>query len=180
MMEEILEFSYRPKPNKKKVFPLLFTLMALSGVLFILSSTLQRYRGVIGLAALIGISVCMYLYLKYLSSELIYSVMVDSNNEAVFLVNKVIGKRSSLMFSAYLHDVVCIQKFAKNGENKYTYDKKFRKFNFTVTYGASEFYSVRVKSRECSLDVFLECTPEVAARLDSYARIAKSALSEEE
>ena len=172
-MGEILEFSYRPSADKKKVFPVFFTLLALSGVLFILSATLDKYKGVIGLLSLIGISICMYLYLKYISAILVYSVMINSNNEAVFLVNKMIGKRSSLMFSAYLSDIIYIQKFTKDGENTYSPDKTMQKFNFTVTYGCREFYVLRAKGVSYSADVFLECTEEVAKRLIEYSQIAK-------
>ena len=179
MNGEILEFTYRPRANKKRVFPLFFTLLALSGVLMILSVQLERFKGVVSLGGLVGITVCMYLYLKYMSASLVYSVMIDSNKEAVFLVNKVVGKRSSLMYSSYISNIESIQKFTKETKKDYKPSRNAKKFNFSVTYGCEEFYVMKEKSRLGDFEVVLECTDAVAQRLLEYSEIAKAKADEE-
>ncbi len=179
-MEErkIDELQFTPKANKKKVFPIFFTVLAVSGVLVILSVTLPVYQGLISFGAAIGISAALYYYSRYIVSYFTYSVIINSNNEAVFLVNKIAGKRSSLMFMSYLYELTGIEKHGRKGDNKYIPAKDAKKYDFTATYGVPELYVLKFNTQGIISEVRIECTDELAAKLSEYAAIAKEEYEE--
>ncbi len=177
---EISEFKFTPKADKKQVFPMLFLALAVGGVLVILSVSSPLYKGVISFFAAISLTAAVYYYTRYIAETTSYSVIINSNNEPMFLVNKTVGKRSNLAFMTHVSGIVSIQKFTKSGENKYIRDSQTRKYNFTVTYGLNEFYVLKSKSNSESCEVLLECTDEVARRLLEYAEIAKLIAEESE
>ena len=174
MNDKILEFTYRPIADKKKAFPLLFVLLGVSLSLVILSMQINLYKGVISLLAMVGIIASTYIYVKYISSEYIYSVMINDNDEAMFLINKVIGKRSSLMCSFYLCDVISVQKFTKETKKEYVADPRANKYNFIVTFMKDDFYLVKTSSPLAKCEIKLECSDEVAKRILDYAALSKT------
>ncbi len=176
----INEISYQPSADKKKAFPPFFITLAFSGILVILSVTMPKFQGLISFIAVVGLSIALYYYSRYIAATYIYSLIINSNGEPVFLVNKVAGKRSSLMFMSYLFDAESIQKFAKFGENKYSPSKDVKKHDFTMTYGIKEFYVIRFKTSGLVSDVMIECDEETVKTLSSYIEIAKEEYKEKD
>ncbi len=171
---KIDELQFTPNADKKKVFPVFFITLAISGVLVILSVKLPLYQGIISFLAVVGISIALYFYSRYIASYFTYSVIINSNGEAVFLVNKIAGKRSSLMFMSYLFEMQSIEKLSKKGENRYLPAKEAKKYNFTATYGIEEFYVLKFNTQGLISEVSIECTDELANKLSGYIQIAKA------
>lgn len=175
MEDKILEFTYRPTAKKQKVFPLFFTLLAVSGALVILSTQLPKYKGVVSLVAVIGLCVCVYLFTRYFLSEYVYSVNINSDGDAVFVVSRVTGKRSSTMCAVRLADFTEIKKLTKETKRQHTPRPDAIKYNFSPEYRPETVYVILTQSRYQKCEITITGTDELTSRLMEYAGYAKGA-----
>ena len=171
MENRIIPFSFNPNPNKKKVYPTLFTLLAVGAALTVLSVTSEKFKGLISLAAVIFLGGAMYLFIRYVGQEYVYNVSYNASDEPMLVISKVIGKRISTMCAVPLYSIISIQKFTKSGE-KYVPDKTVHRYNFIATFGPEYFFVIKSVSRTEKCEIALECTDEMKDRLILYAGIA--------
>ena len=108
MTEKISEFTYRPKANKKPAVALFGTLLAICAFFVIYSMLTLRYRGVIGLVAVVFLCWALYVYARYIGAEYAYAVVIDSEDTAQLIITKIIGKRVTTLASFPLYSIVCI------------------------------------------------------------------------
>ena len=178
-MNEILEFTYRPKTDAKRVVPTISVLAALSAVLVVLSVSLPLYKGLVSLAAVVGITASMYLFLRYAAGDFVYSVTFDGVGQAVFTVVKVVGKRSSTMCCLHLSNFVSVQRVESAEYKRSKKDYKAQRFNFCPSFATEAFYLIKSESLGEKSEVAVDITEEVAKRLMEYAAIAKATEAEE-
>ena len=178
-MNEILEFTYRPKTEAKRIVPILVTLIVISAVLVVLSVTAPLYKGLIILAAVAGITASMYFFLRYAAGDFVYSVTFDSVGQAVFTVVKVVGKRSSTMCYLHLSNFKSVEKMKSADYKKSKKYYKAQRFNFCPSFAPESFYMIKSESRGMRTEVIVDVTEEVAVRLMEYAQIAKDTEPEE-
>ena len=178
-MNEIIEFTYRPKTEVKRVVPTLSVLIVLSAILVVLSVTLPLYKGLVSLAAVIGITASMYFFLRYAAGDYVYSVTFDGVGQAVFTVVKAVGKRSSTMCCLHLSNFVSVQRVEsaeyKSKRNNY----KAERYNFHPSFSPDAFYLIKSESGGTQCEVIVDITEDVAKRLMEYAAIAKETEPEE-
>ena len=178
-MNEIIEFTYRPKTDAKRVVPTLVTLAFLSAVLVVLSVTVPLYKGLVSLAAVVGITASMYMFLRYAVGDYVYSVTFDGVGQAVFTVVKVVGKRSSTMCCLHLSNFVSVERISSADHKNRKTDYKAQRFNFYPSFSPEAFYLIKSESRGVLSEVIVDITEDVAKRLMEYAAIAKETEPEE-
>ncbi len=178
--ENLIEFTYRPKTEAKRILPTVLTLAGASAVLVVLSVTAPAFRGLISLAAVIGITVSMYLFLRYAANDFVYSVTHGGEGEMLFVVARVIGKRTSVMCSFRIAEIINVEAFTKAEKSQHAPARDAQKFNFCPNFSPEVVYLIKTASPSGKLEVMIECTDEVAARLRDYAAAARAAESDED
>ncbi|MBQ3015757.1 MAG: hypothetical protein IJD79_03145 [Clostridia bacterium] len=173
MSDRIIPFTYNVKANKQRAFPLFFTVLLVSSVLVVLSMMVEKYSGLVSLGAVVGLTASVMIYQRYITSDYGYVVTDGGEDNAVFLVTKRIGKRSSTMAYLPLYAVTSIQKFTKEELKQHKSDKTAKRYNFAPTFGPDFVYIVFAKTPNGDFELVLECIPEVADRLLEYSRYAK-------
>lgn len=176
----MLEFNFHPKTEGKRAWPAVAVIGALSAVLTVLSANAPRFRGVISLVAMIGFCVSIYLLMRYVMNDYIYSVMLDGEDNPYFLVYRRLGRRESLMCRISVADIRTIELIEKKSAAKHVPDAKAQKYNFCPNLSPERYYVIKAKGIETNAEISVECTPEVRDRLLEYAAQARAKLSAEE
>ena len=177
----LIDFTYRPKTDGKRILPTVLVIAALSAVLVVLSATLPYYRGVVSLIAVIGICVSLYLAMRYIMSDFVYTVYTGgSETPPLLLIYRRMGRRESLMCRVELAMLCEIKQVAKAQKNAHAPDPNAQKFNFCPNFSPDSYYVLIARGREVNMELSLEITPEVSERLLSYAEIARQMDAEDE
>ena len=173
MTDRIIPFTYNIKADKRRAYPLFFTVLFISGILVVLSVTAPSYRGLISLGAVVGLTAAVMIYQRYITSDYGYVVTDGGEDGAVFLVTKRVGKRISTMVYLPLYAVTSIQKFTNTELKQRKSAKVTKRYNFAPTFGADVVYMISARTPNGEFEIILECIDEVAARLSEYAQYAK-------
>lgn len=173
MEEKIIEFTFRPKTEPKKIMPTLVALIIVSAFLVVLSVTAPLYRGLISLAAVIGITISLYLFIRYSAGDYVYAVGFDGEGHAVFTVVRTVGKRASTMCCLHLTNFRYIKKMTREELRQYKADKDIKKYNFCPNFSPDTVWLIRSEDRSDKNEILVEITDEVMNRLLEYSRIAK-------
>ena len=176
----MLEFNFQPKTDSKRAWPAVIVIGGLSGVLTVLSANAPRFRGVISLVAMIGFCISIYLLMRYVMNDYIYSVMLDGEDNPYFLVYRRLGRRESLMCRISVADIREIVLIEKSSGVKHVPDAKAQKYNFCPNLSPERYYVIKAKGIETNAEISVECTPEVRERLLEYAAQARAKLSADE
>lgn len=173
MSDKIIEFTYRPITEKKRAYPLFFTLLIISGVLVLLSVQLTVAKGLISLAAVIGLTAAMFVFIRYVLAEFAYSVTCGADGEAVFVVTRTTGKRVSTMCCVRMAELSSVEKLTKEQQKQHAPDPKALKYNFAPSMSPEVVYLIKTSSRTSKCEIIIEGTDELAARLLEYSSYAK-------
>ena len=174
MIDGIIEFTYRPKADKKRSYIVFFALLALSVPFIIASVTADKYRGLFSIGSVIFLIAATFIFSKYIAGEYAYAVIYRGEENPEFLVTRTIGKRVTTLYNVPMSH---IYKVCKKEENQHQ-DVGAKKYSFLATLFTKEVYIIKSRSRYGQETVFIEATEEVASRIYEYA--AKAVLYEQE
>lgn len=174
MNDKIIEFTYRPVTQKKRAYPLFFTLLIISGALVVLSVQLSVAKGLVSLGAVIGLTAAMFVFIRYILVEYAYSVTRGADDEAVFVVTRTTGKRISTMCCVRMAELVSVEMLDKEKKKQHTPDPKALKYNFAPSMSPETVYLIKTASRTARCEIIIEGTNELAARLLEYSSYAKA------
>ena len=108
----IQEFSVHPKPqNNNAKIAFLITFLA-SAVSFVTYFLMDRYRGFVGLLAVMLLVTALLIYTKYISVEFYYDIAVDDESLPMFIVRQTIGKRQTTLCRLDLADILKVEATA--------------------------------------------------------------------
>lgn len=173
MSDRIIPFTYNAKSDKRRAYPLFFTILLVSGILVVLSVTASLYKGIISLAAVVGLTAAVLIYQRYITGDYGYVVTDGGEDGAVLLVTKRIGKRVSTMVYLPLYAIISIQKFTNIEIKQRKTPKTTKKYNFAPTFSPDSVHIVSARTPNGDFEIVLECIDEVAARLVEYSHYAK-------
>ncbi len=177
----IIDFTFRPKTDGKRPLPTVLLIAALSAVLIVVSANIPMYKGVVSLVALVGICASLYLAMRYIMSDFIYSVYsADERTPASLMIYRAMGRRESLMYRIDLSDIREIRLVNKNDKTAHATNRNTVKLNFHPSFNPDSYYLLIAKTADSEIEVKLDITPEVRERLLSYAEIARTMEREEE
>ena len=173
MNERIIPFTYNVKSDKKRAYPLFFTVVFISSILVVVSMTVEKYSGVISLLAVVGLTAAVLIYQRYITADYAYVVTAGEEYAASLVINKRVGNRVSTMAYLPLYGITSIQKFTKEELKTHKTPKTTKKYNYAPTYDPDSVYIVFAKTNEASFEIVLECVGDVASRLLEYSAYAK-------
>ena len=173
MNEKIIPFSYRRLADKKRAFPLFFTLVFISALLVLVSMSIEKYAGVVSLLAVASLTATCMVYLRYIVSDYMYSVSEGSDENAFLIFSKVVGKKQSVMGNIPLYSILSIQKFTKEALKDYKTDKKYKRYNFAPSLYPEVIYIIKANNGGQYFEILIEGSDDFSSRLTEYANIAK-------
>ena len=172
MNENIIPFNYRCLAQKRRAFPLLFTLIGISAVLVIASMITNKYSGVISLVSICTMTASVLVYVRYVVSDYSYSIREGENDRSYIIFTKIVGKRQSMMGCVPLYAIKSIEKFTNAELKQQKVDKGTHKYNFAPSFAPDTVYVIKAKTTTVSYFVIIEGTDELSARILEYSRYA--------
>ncbi len=169
----IKEFSVRPKPknNNARIAFLITVLLSAAG--FVTYFFMDRYKGVVGMAALLLLVTALLFYTKYISPVFSYDITFDSANTPVFVVRQIVGKRITTLCRLDLADITEICKEGKKERKAHKAEKGVKRYIYAPTLFPPEVFRLSVKSMYERAEVIIECSDEFAALISEYSTEAR-------
>ena len=169
----INEFSVSPKPQNNSAKIVCAALLSTFAALVVCYMTLNRFRGVIGLAAIVFLTVGIMIYTRYLAVKYYYDITFDSSSRAVLSVRQVTGKRQTTLCCIYLSSIESVTRQTREEKKAHKTPFGMRKYNYTPTLIPDVTHLVVSSSRIEKCEIRLEITDEYAAMLREYVSEAK-------
>ena len=174
----IKDFSVHVKPKNKNGLIAFLRSLTVGAFLFVYSSSLESYRGVVGLVALLFIVYALYAFTKYVCREYCYDI--TALDEPTLVIRQLVGKRSTTMCRILLSDISDVKFEIKEQMAAHKTPDGYMKYRYTVTMGVTETVRITVKSRYEKCEIILEGTEEFASLLLSYANEASVLKSDDD
>ncbi len=176
----INEFSVNPKPQNKSAKVACLACLTVFAAAVIFYMTLPHCKGVIGLAAIIFLTVGIMIYTRYIAVKYYYDITFDSESHAVLSVRQITGKRQTTLCCIYLSSIESIARETKEERRAHKTPFGMRKYNYTPTLIPDTTYLIVSKSRLENCEIRLEITDELAEKLREYVAEAKAITKMEE
>ena len=173
----IAEFSMRIKPKNRAGMIIFLSAMTVGAFLFVYSSSLDSYRGVVGLAALTFFVAALFVYTKYIAPEYFYDITL-SDGEPLLLVRQLVGRRGTVMCRIALADITKIDFTDKGWRSTHKTPDGYKKYNYTVTIGVQNAVLLTVNSRHENCEILLEGESELSELLERYRNEARAMMPE--
>ena len=169
----IKAFSSRPKPKNNNAKIAFGIALLISAVGFGFYLFMERYRGIVGTAAMFVLITAILIYTKYIAPSFVYDVGVDSDNNPIFVVRQVIGKRITTLCRIDLADVTDVKNENREEMRAHKTPKDFKKYVYAPTMFPQDIYRITVRSRYEKSEILIEITDELANLFVSYVKQAR-------
>ena len=176
----INEFTIRPKPTNQNAKIAFLSCISIFAFLIITYRVSELYKGVIGLFAIIFLTVAILFYTKYISAYYTYEVTHTSDDVPMFVVRQRIGKRISTLSAVRLRDISNVVYQTAEEKRAYTTEPGFLKYNHLPTLMPKGTILITVRTRYEKSEIRIEGTVELAEILKEYAGVAKAMLPPDE
>jgi hypothetical protein len=173
----ISEFKIIPKPenNRAKAFVAVFG--SFGGLIFIISTFIEKYRGVVALVAMGLLIVAITISVKYILSEFVYE-LTPADGEWLFVVGQRSGKRYTTLCRVSLASVISIEKVERKDMKRI--DASYTRYTYVPTMMPDSVYVMTVSNRYERAKVSLQLTDSMAELLRSYAAEARLLSTEDD
>ena len=176
----ISEFSVHAKPKNKNAVIAFVVLLLVSALGFCVYFILDSYRGVVGLFALMILTIAILVYTKFIAPAFYYDIATDSDGIPMFVVRQIIGKRQTTLCRLDLADIVSVDYETKEERSHHKTQRGVRKYIYAPTMFPKEIYRITAKSRYESAEIIIEGSEVFANTLKDYAREARKMRAESE
>ena len=168
------EISFRaiPKNKNAKIAFLISFLISVLG--FVTYSMVDRYRGLIGLAALMFLVTAILFYTKYISPVFYYDLILDGSDNSVFVVRRVVGKRQSTFCRVSLADITSVERESREQYKKHKTPAGLLRYIYAPTLFPAEIYRITVKGRYEKAEIVIEATEEFIDNLKEFSAEART------
>ena len=174
----IRDIVFRPKPTNSNARSLMIA-SAVGAVAFtVISHTMDKYKGIVGLVALIFLVVAVYVYTKYVGTGYCYQVM--AGDTPLFLVSQRIGKRETTLCRVELRSIVSVAVMTAAEYKAHKTEVGYSKYYYTPTLGPEHVVMITLRSRYERAEVVIEAGEELAALISEYSKEAREAYSDED
>ena len=174
------ELSYRATPRNKNAIIAFLISFLLSALGFVAYSLVDRYRGIVGLVAMMLLVTAILFYTKYISPVFFYDLYLDGSDNSVFIVRRVVGRRQSTFCRVSLSDVVSVTKESRAEYKAHKTPTGFLKYIYAPTLFPKEVYRLTVRGRYEKAEVVIEATEEFAEAIKEYANEARILRAEDD
>jgi hypothetical protein len=176
----IKELSFRPEPRNNYAKIIFLVTILVSATAFVTAFVIDRYRGILGMFAIMTLFTAILFYTKYISPVFCYDIIFDSENIPVFTVIKIVGRRQTALCRIDLADIVSIEHETKEERRNHKTPKGVRRYIYAPTVFPKEVYRLTVKNRYENAEIIIEGTKEFAEILKEYSSEARTLRVEEE
>lgn len=176
----ISEFSVHAKPRNKNSFIAFVVLLLVSALGFCAYFLMESYKGVVGVFALMVLTLAILVYTKFIAPAFYYDVAIDSDGVPIFVVREIIGRRQTTLCRLDLADIVSIDYETKKERAGHKTPRGVRKYIYAPTMFPSEIYRITVKNRYETAEIIIEGNEIFADTLKAYANEARSRRAEDE
>lgn len=172
----IKEFSAHPKPQNKNSKIAFLIAILVSAIVFVTYFLIEKYKGVVGMFGLMTLTTGILIYTKYISPEFYYDITFDSEDNPLFVVRQIIGKRQTTLCRLDLADIVAVKYETAKERRAHKTEKGVRKYVYAPTMFPKETYRITVSGRYEKAEIIIEGTKEFADLLENYSKEARAAL----
>ena len=176
----IKEFSASPKPTNNNAKIVFWITFAISIIGFAIYFLMERYRGFVGMFALLTLTTAILFYTKYIAPVFYYDITFDSENAPIFVVRQLTGKRGTTLCRIDLADVMSVVKETKDERRAHKTPQNMRKYVYSPTLSPEFVYRMTVYGRYEKAEIILECNDDFAELIRNYAAEAKELRMAEE
>ena len=176
----IKEFTVSPKPQNKNAKIAVSIAMGVSLVAFVIYFLMERFRGIVGMFALLTLVTAILFYTKYIAPVFFYDITFDSENTPIFVVRQVTGKRQTTLSRIDLSNIKRVERENKEERKAHKTPADFRKYVYAPTLFPETVYRLTVIGRYEKAEIIIECSDEYADYLRDVAAEAVQSYTEEE
>ncbi len=176
----IKEITAHPKPQNNYAKMLSLGAMVLAVVCVVLYSVMEKYKGVVGVAAIMFITTAVLIYTKYIAVEFYYDVAIDDEGVPLFIVRQLTGKRQTTLCRLEFWDINTVVHQTEKERREHKSTVGTRKYVYAPTLFPKETYLISVRSRYEKCEITIECSDEFAEMLISCAQEAKTMRQEDD
>ncbi len=169
----ISEFSVHVKPQNKNSAIAFVVLLLISALGFCVYFMVDSYKGVVGLFALMILTVAILVYTKFIAPAFYYDVAIDSEGIPMFVVRQIIGKRQTTLCRLDLADIVSVDYETKKERSLHKTPRGIRKYIYAPTMFPKEIYRITAKGLYESCEIVIEGSVVFANTLRDYVIQAK-------
>ena len=169
----ISEFSVHAKPKNKNSIIAFVVLLLVSALGFCVYFIVESYKGVVGLFALMILTVAILVYTKFIAPAFYYDIAIDSEGIPMFVVRQIIGRRQTTLCRLNLADIVLVEYETKKERSLHKTPRGTRKYIYAPTMFPAETYRITAKGYYESCEIIIEGSEALANTLRDYAIQAK-------
>ena len=160
------ELSVHPKPSNnyaKIAFYVSLAVGALGVIAYLIRRALSVEKsGLLGFVPLVGITVAVFFYNKYISASYYYDVTFDSEGYAIFVVRQTVGKRSSTRCRIGLSEIFAVNRETAEERHAHKTPTDHRRYVYLPTLNPETSYRLITRSRYERSEILIECSDEFA------------------
>jgi len=164
--------------NKAKIAFLVNMLLFLVG--FASYIALDKYKGIVALAAICFLTSAILFYTKYLVPVFSYEVMIDTEGTPLFIVRQRIGKREVTLARIEIADIADAKIETREERKKHKTPGGVLKYNYGPTLNPDTVCRIFHSSRYEKSEILIEVSEEYAKMILSYAEIAREMRKDDE
>ena len=174
------EFSVKAKPANRKAHTLSVACLIIAAILFASRFILEKYVGIVDLGTVGFITASVFLYTKYIAAVYYYETLITEDGEALFIVRKLVGKRSTTLCRISYAEILSIEKETREEFKAHKTPRGTVKYLYTPTLYPDTLYRIQMRSAYERAEVVIECSDELAALIAKWSLEARSARSLED
>lgn len=167
------DFSVHAKPSNNNAKIAFFVFLGLTAISTVVYLAIEQYKGLVGVVALIFVTLVVFVYNKYLSAQYYYDITSDSIGN-VFVVRQIIGKRQTTLCRINLSSIIKIEKEGKKERKAHKTPMQYKKYVYTPTLFPKIAYRITSVSRYEKAEIIIEVSDEFASLLSEYAKEARA------
>lgn len=176
----ISEFFSHVKPTNQKAKKLMITLLTIGSIITVIYILADRFKGVIGLFALVFIVGAVFVYTKYIGVEYYYDITFDSQGAPVFVVRQLSGKRQTTLCRIDLYAIVKIEKLSASQRKTHRAPAGYKRYIYLPTLNPEAVLLLTVHSPHERAEITIEAPEEFADLLAKYSIEARESRFDDE
>lgn len=146
----------RPRATNEKGKRAFLLFLILSAALFAASLFLPSYQGIVQLCALVGITIALYFYNRYLATVYEYEITTDTDGTPIFVVSSYSGKRVSALCRIALWDIREIRRLSREQMRSQKKPKDTARHYYTPTLSPDSVLCIFERTRYEKEEIFIE------------------------
>ena len=170
----ISEMSLHAMPSNRKANTIVYSALIAAAMCVTTGFFVDRYRGIIGLLAMLFITVAVLFYTKYVSASYIYDVRADNDGLPLFIVRSRTGKRETTL--ARLN----IERMTHEQIKSYRPSEGIVKYTYCPSFAPESVLLISVRSRYEKAGLIIEAPDAFGDYLISLAKEAREMYREDD